>query len=159
MSKAIPTIFVAVCAAFVVFASAQQPTSPEPPVKVFIAASGAAEQLPAILDGLTDCLTAKGVHAKQLSAAAMSRGVALDELKQKPGAPYLLFASLDFAPGKQSHGTLTIQSFDRSGKAIWEEKIKGGFLMTSQSGYIQKMIKNACEKLEAHIGNEGLPKD
>ena len=142
-----------------IFASAQQPeTTPQPSAKLFLAASGPADQLPAVLDGFTDYLAAKNVRTKQLGAEPKSRGVALDELTQKGGA-YLLFLTFDFAPNRNLHATLTIQCFDATGKKLWEEETKGGMFMVNQSSYIKGMIKNGCKKLDAHVGNEGLPAD
>ena len=51
------------------FAFAQQPPPvPTSAVKVFLAATGAAEQLPTVLDGISDYLSDKGVSSKQLSS-------------------------------------------------------------------------------------------
>jgi hypothetical protein len=125
---------------------------------VFLAGTGNPDRLPDVLDGIAGCLAEKGVTVKQLGAEPKSRGVALDEMKQKGGS-YLLFVSLDFAPRVNIRAHMTVQSFDESGKALLEEDINGSMMVTSQSGYMKKMVSTACKKLDAHAGGEGLPKD
>ena len=131
---------------------------PQSSSKVFVAGTGNPDRLPDVLDGLTGCLADKGVTVNPLGAAPMSRGVALEEMKQKGGSR-LVFTSLDFAPGVNMRAHLTVQSFDENGKPLWEEKVNGSMMVTSQSGYIRKMVNNVCKKLDAHIGGEDLPKD
>ena len=84
----------------------------EPTVKVFLAATGTIEQLPTVLDGISDHLSSKGVNNKEFNYQPESRSMALDELKQK-GGDYLIFLQLDFAPGKDVQASLAIQCFDR----------------------------------------------
>jgi hypothetical protein len=151
-------VLLAVVLALVAMPAISEQPAPRPTAKVFLAASGTAEQLPTVLDGITDCLSVKGVTTKQISSEPMSRAIAVDKLRQEGGL-YLLFLNLDFAPGKNVRASLTMQCLNSDGKLLWEEEAKGGMAMFSQSSYIKKMIKKACSLLDAHVGKEGLPTD
>jgi hypothetical protein len=71
----------ALCCVFITSLANSQPApASEPTVKVFLAATGTIEQLPTVLDGISDNLSSKGVSNKELSAQPGSRSIALDEV-------------------------------------------------------------------------------
>ena len=156
MNKRILVVVVALCVLSAIFMPAQQP--PPPPHKVFVAGTGNPDRLPDVLAGLSGCLADKGITAKHLGPVPKTRGVALEEMKQKGGS-YLFFVSLDFTPRGNIPAHLTMESFNNTRKALWEESIDDSMVVTSQPGEIRKMVNDACKKLETHVGGEGLPKD
>ncbi len=154
--KCLGLAIVVVFCSYAVPAFAQQSAQRQP--AVFLAATGAADQLPIVLDGISDCLSAKGVTVKQLSSSPTSRGISIDQVNEK-GGTYLLFMSLDFVPSKNIRGSLGVHSLTATGKVLWHEEVTGGMLMITASSYVNGLVKKACKSLNKHIGQEGLPTD
>ena len=129
-----------------------------PSIKVYLAATGDPEQIPAIIDKVADYLSERGISARALGSSPKSRVVAVDEMNEKHGE-YLLFLALDFGINKNLYGSLKISAFDTSGKLLWQENVNGSMFILTASSYINGLTKKACEKIESHIGKEGLPTD
>jgi len=125
-------------------------------------ARSAPEIFHAVSQDLLDHLKSKGVlivadpergfleTSDQMSTESMLR------LAKLAGASFLLLVTIDRPAAAWIK--ITIQSFDESGKQLWEENAdkKSGLNGKSAPHDVGEKIKS---KLAAHLGKEGLPTD
>jgi hypothetical protein len=125
-------------------------------------ARSAPEIFHAVSQNLLDHLKSKGVlivadpergfleTSDQMSTESMLR------LAKLAGASFLLLVTIDRPAAAWIK--ITVQSFDESGKQLWEENAdkKSGLNGKSAPHDVGEKIKS---KLAAHVGKEGLPTD
>jgi len=125
-------------------------------------ARSAPEIFHAVSQDLLDHLKSKGVlivadpergfleTSDQMSTESMLR------LAKLAGASFLLLVTIDRPAAAWIK--ITVQSFDESGKQLWEENAdkKSGLNGKSAPHDVGEKIKS---KLAAHVGKEGLPTD
>ena len=121
---------------------------------VIIGGTGPTPHLQTVIDGVTDALSSHGVKVKVNSSDSKSRSIILDEMKTS-GNTNLLYLTVNQVKGQR--GKISAESFV-DGKKVWEEETRGSFMAVSAEGEVQGMLKSIIEKIEKHIGKEGLPK-
>lgn len=133
-----------------------QQESREKTLAVLICGTGVSPHYEQMVDELLESLVERKVTVKNTEGHAFARSTCLEKTKEA-GAASLLYVVANVSERFAYETTLSIQCLSADGKKLWEENEKGPLMSRSVSSTIKGITGKMKKKLQAHVGQPGLP--
>ncbi len=123
---------------------------------VLICGTGVSPHYETIVDQLMDSLAESKVSAKNTDQHEFGRSTCVEKAKEA-GAGSLLYVAINVSEKLAYETTVSLQCVTVDGTKLWEESQKGPFMSMSVDSTISKILAKIKPKLQAHVGQPGLP--